>query len=119
MKIRNGFISNSSSSSFVIIGDIPSDGKITIDLKSFGTIIRTKEKFLEYFNDNYGYSYRTFDEMINDVEFKEDYSEMDTISEALKQIKSGKSVIMGNVDNYGVNAISEILPDTLKIASDD
>jgi len=88
MKIRNGFVSNSSSSSFMV--SVPKNSskkvKIEIDLDTFcERTITTIEKLDRYFRDRYG----------EGVDFtkEEDYIE------ARKEILNGNEIMVGIVSN--------------------
>ena len=55
MKTRTGFISNSSSTSFIvgIEDNTEVELRIKIDLANYGDVIATKEELDEYFRDKY------------------------------------------------------------------
>ena len=84
MKIRNGFVSNSSSSSFIVSGNKEEDFiiNVPIDLRKFGRVF-TKENikdFLEYAN-------------------KEIYMEEDSLVKAIEKLANGKIILAANVSN--------------------
>ena len=58
MKTRNGFVSNSSSSSFIVALNSNSDGKVTlqveVDLSRYGKRIDSADELKHYFEDQYG-----------------------------------------------------------------
>lgn len=93
MKIRNGFISNSSSSSF-IIGVKNGETKITIpievDLKKYGKVIKTKEELAEYFVDRYGEALLLDEKHV-----------LELYTKSLETIKSGKMIIVGDFSSDG------------------
>ena len=98
MKTRIGFVSNSSSSSFMFALPKEYDGKIKIvsevDLKELGTICKTKKQLDRYLLD--AYDYKTFKELFEDFShIKKDYEE------ALSQIQEGKVIAIGNISNEG------------------
>lgn len=91
MKIRNGFVSNSSSSSFIVA--------VKKNCKPIGTIIIKKEIDL----NNYVYKTITTAEDLYDY-FREDYGDRDDwhpdlLKEyklALKEIANGKDILVGS-----------------------
>jgi hypothetical protein len=89
-KIRKGFVSNSSSSSFVITGDIQTDKMVvTIDLSDFGTLCKTEEDIRKYYEDQWG----EYD--------PEDYR----VAANLELIQEGKAVFLGQIDNNMVEVL--------------
>jgi len=92
MKIRNGFVSNSSSSSFIVAtdGQTVIDFKVTIDLAEYGDVIKTKGDLDNYFTHNYGSSWRKDDEYL-----------MDNYNKCVDALKRGKILILGYVSNEG------------------
>lgn len=83
MKIRIGFVSNSSSSSFVIFSRVNEKGKIEFDPKDFGDIIKTEEDLKGM-----------FDYLETDEERK-GHSEY---NKYLEKIKNGGIIIRGSVE---------------------
>ena len=101
MKIRNGFVRNSSSSSFIVA----SNGdelkiKITKDISDLVThTIKTKEDIIKYFeeerlefNDYSNAQFQTVHEYINQMERKLYEKCMDAIAQ-------GKTIFMGDCSN--------------------
>jgi hypothetical protein len=90
MKFRKGFVSNSSSSSFIITGNIETDKMVvSVDISSFGTLIKTKEQLEAYYMSEY-----------------DEYHEEDKhIQKLLAVLESGKSIFCGRVDNDMVSVL--------------
>lgn len=93
MKIRNGFVSNSSSSSFLISHqDNQADQKIEITVKMslsqiVETEIKTEDELIEHLNDS-GW-YETKEELIHSPTYKK----------CMKEIKEGRVVSVCCVSN--------------------
>lgn len=96
MKQRLGFVSNSSSSSFVVGGTFE-DGVpvVKIDLSEFGELIRTEEELQAWAEDYYG-EYDIDDYFTRKI---------------LKVLKSGKSAFVGNIDNEQIGILNYIQGD--------
>lgn len=96
MKIRSGFVSNSSSSSFIISGNVSPDNlKITIDLSKFGTII----------NDISNLNMKEI--------FKNPSNPVDWIEKIAKeQLQNNKTIFLGSI-NTTIDAILDIIRDKL------
>lgn len=105
-KIRSGFVSNSSSSSFIlpVSGDITDKFAITItlnDLKrmlSFGesgidALISNKQELDSYIVDQYGWRDQSLEQVLESEYIKEKYDEL------LAIINSGISVLVGDIDH--------------------
>lgn len=92
MKIRNGFVSNSSSSSFIIAApasEKPSI-KVEIDLaRAVDTVISTEEELRKYISNRW----------CSDWEEEEDV--MVLFSKSLEQINNGNSIYILNACNDG------------------
>ena len=113
-KIRSGFVSNSSSSSFIlpVTGDTD---KFTItitlnDLKrmmSFGEsgvdeLISNQQELDSYIVDQYGWRDQPLNQVLESEYVKEKYDEL------LAIINSGKSVLVGDID-YSDSAMEDFI----------
>lgn len=98
MKTRTGFISNSSSSSF-IVGLKNGQTKITIsievDLKKYSTkTIKTKEELDEYFIDQYGY--KTIRALLLDDKYL-----CELYDKIVESIQKRETILIGNFESDG------------------
>lgn len=95
MKIRSVFVSNSSSSSF-IVGCKPGKTKIKltieVDLSRHGDVLKTEEEVKKHIKEELGW--RECD-LVEDGYAAEWYEEM------MKQIKAGNHVIAGSFSSEG------------------
>lgn len=99
MKTRSGFVSNSSSTSFIVgIGDSTEvELHIKINLANYGDVIETKERLDQYFQD----SFWQYDE--DEECWKEEYDK------CLAIIESGKKLIIGTFSDDGGDDLSAFL----------
>jgi len=98
MKQRNGFVSNSSSSSFVVaIKNAKKKVKIEIevDLTRFGKIISNLEELQGHWKNNYCYK-----DVTSDMKYQH----------ALKAISEGKTIIVGSFGSDG-ETVEQLLCD--------
>ena len=116
-KTRMGFVSNSSSSSFIVpIKDkkqkftIEYDVEMLIEMlrRSFGetelrTIIESKEDLVNYLEERYGWEGQSIDTLLKSVWIKDMYDEV------MKQLEDGaESVVLCDVD-YGDDLLKELI----------
>ena len=113
MKTRQGFVSNSSSSSFVVAA--PADEKkhfVTVvqDLNDIGTKISTEDEYYDFLRDEY----ESIEEALSDEYYGK------TAKNILRALADGKVVFICSVssEDYG-NTLSPILYDTGGISEDD
>lgn len=110
MKVRKGFVSNSSSSSFVVAVDNDTSTKITlsmeIDLADYGHVLNTVEELDNYYLKEYVYGLNTIEEWLKD----EDDSWMhEQYKKSKKAIEDGKKVLIGWFSDDGDNAVESML----------
>ena len=93
MKTRKGFVSNSSSSSFIVAVDDKTTVAMTVevDLTKFGEVITTEEELDKKFEYDFGDNWREEEEWY-----------VETYNAALIAINKGKKIIMGAVSNEGL-----------------
>ncbi len=99
MKTRQGFVSNSSSTSFIVgIEDSTEiELHIKIDLSNYGDVVTTKEELDKYYNDRYW----KYDE--DEEWWKEEYEK------CLAVITSGKKLVIGDFTDDGGDDMSAYL----------
>ena len=111
MKIRNGFVSNSSSSSFVVAmpksySDFKTKIKIEtyVDLSSYGEVISNIEELDSFVLEEYCYGHKTPSELFEDEPYIfELYSKMK------KAIEEGNVVINGSFGDEGTEVLESFL----------
>jgi hypothetical protein len=105
MKTRQGFVSNSSSSSFIISTNKGEKPKITIeiDIENYSTEIRNKEDLDKYFIGEYGYG-DTLEEI-----FEDDYNLKEGYESCLLELEKGKYIYLGTVSNESGEEIESYL----------
>ena len=99
MKNRNGFVSNSSSSSFVVIVDKNNPKflmEVEVDLSQYGKTLKTIDELIEHWQDHY---YIETAAMLKDEDF----------IKAKVAIENGKYVIMGNFEDQSGDNLEYIL----------
>jgi len=99
MKTREGFISNSSSTSFIVgvKENTKIDLHIKVDLADYGDVITTKEELDEYYNDRYW----QYDE--DEEYWKEEYNK------CLAVIEAGEKLIIGDFSDDSGDDLSAYL----------
>lgn len=99
MKTRFGFVSNSSSSSFMVAvpkGKTNITITLEVDLTDFDSkTFETVEELDEYIVEEYGWKEMTLEDILEDAGLKDVYQD------AVEQIKKGKVVISGRLRSYG------------------
>jgi predicted Holliday junction resolvase-like endonuclease len=102
MKVRSGFVSNSSSSSFIVAveGNTKVTLKVEVDLAELGKILKTEDDVRDAFNEYWG---------------KEEMEEDEWVAEKYRKcvdaIKNGKIVIFGDVANDSDNPLEAYMYD--------
>lgn len=101
MKTRHGFVSNSSSSSFIVSVKKGTKPIVSfdVDLTEFGKVIKT-EKELKAFWKSYYYA-------SDEIELAED----SFYQSSLKEIKNGRYVVIGQFSDNGTGALETFLCD--------
>ncbi len=95
MKLRSGFVSNSSSSSFVISAKKNADLKVTVEISlTPDNVLETEADLEEYILNEYGTSDQTLKQLLEDNE-TEYVSEQ--YEQYLKEIKKGNVIYIGSV----------------------
>lgn len=110
MKIRNGFVSNSSSSSFIVSAPKGKSPRVVIEAELPSDEEITNQKELdEYFTTNYGDGQQTITELLEGDEgeyYRDDYNA------CLKELKKGRVIHFGTVCSDGDDALSNMLYQT-------
>lgn len=118
MKIRNGFVSNSSSSSFIVAADKNANAeiRIVIPLKECSTVLKTKKDVEEWLSDNKGYTLETLKEEAKDNSWAKEL--LKAYEQMIKAVENKKIVyeVRASSDGEGYEQmLYNIDPDVLDI----
>lgn len=111
MKIRTSFVSNSSSSSFILGTSKKNRNKpikvtIECDINDIiDDVIETEQQWAEYLFDEYCYGESLTDQMGEDKWLKERYEK------GIAQLKAGNVLLVGSCSNEEDSAISQFIFD--------
>lgn len=105
MKIREGFVSNSSSSSFIVASNKEPKVFVEINLADISEKIYTKEQLDDYFV-HYFYFYleeNNIENIITDPDF-----EIEIYQKCLEEVNKGNIVYIGDVSSFDIGIGSYI-----------
>jgi FMN phosphatase YigB (HAD superfamily) len=95
VKLRQGFVSNSSSSSFILAVDTNKKSAILrtkVDFDDIGVRIRTVEEYIKYMLEDY--RCESIEELLHDYDYlAREYNA------AINALRAGKHIIVGSVSN--------------------
>lgn len=120
MKVRDGFVSNSSSSSFILPVDGDSE-QVTITLSldalqrmfnssdddtSIDSVIRTESELKEYLLDQYGCGGYPFEKLLEESSTVEEL-----YTDGMNMILNGKTIVFGSVSYHdeGLESLLQVL----------
>jgi hypothetical protein len=103
MKTRLGFVSNSSSSSFIISSYNPPVLKVEIYLDAYSTKISSREELDNYFMEYYDYG------SIDDFMEQEGNPASGRYKKSLEELGLGKTIYIGDVSNEVEDPIEILL----------
>lgn len=98
MKIRNGFVSNSSSSSFIISSKDKPKAIIEIDIEKMSSkIIRNKSELEKYLLEEHAYNhYKSIEGFLADDKYNREVYE-----QLMKELEKGNTIYCGSVSSDG------------------
>ena len=102
MKVRQGFVSNSSSSSFVVAVDGEPKVNLEIDLSELGYVCTTKEELDTAYVKVFGWRQQTLQQILEERDGEE-------YRKALQAIQTGKTVVLGNISNDSGNELKSLV----------
>jgi len=112
MKKRIGFVSNSSSSSFIIAtkGDQSTRALVEIDLDELiSSSISTKEELVEYILEDYCFGIEDWDKYLTeDGEYFDEYI-YENYTKMLKSIEAGYTIHTGNASSEGESGLETMI----------
>lgn len=100
MKIRNGFVSNSSSTSFIVTTPNKADTvdiTLPVNLSDLGECVKTEQELRNYFSENYEWPER-------ECEYTED-----KFNTCLEEIQKGNVVWFGSASSESYESIEQLL----------
>ena len=108
MRIRGGFVSNSSSSSFVLASDKPLDElTMTFTFKLLPTVestLRTEDEVHKYAFERWSWGGKALGEI-----FREEPSAKVTYEKMIQAVREGKSIFVGGCSNEGYGVAEQVL----------
>jgi hypothetical protein len=108
MKIRNGFVTNSSSSSFIVSTHDKSKAKVNmeVDLSEYSTKIKSLKELDQYFMENYAYPHTTegFKKLLKENEYI-----ANEYKDCKEKIKNGEKIYIGNISSEAFEGVEMLL----------